>query len=175
MKSADLTWPIAAESARCSLGSTMIPRDLYAQIHSLMPILCVDVVIVNRGCVLLLKRSVEPLKGSWYFPGGRLHRGETVIEAAYRVVRQECGISIGRPVFIGYEDQRYAADPFGHKKGTRTVGLIFAASTMADVAKIDGNHTSYGWFDVRSLERGIHEDAIVRLSASACGLVRDEE
>lgn len=145
----------------------MIPRDLYAQIHSLMPIVCVDVVVVSEWSVLLLKRAIEPLKGSWYFPGGRLQRGETVMEAAYRVVAQECGVQIDRPVFIGYEDQRFAADPFGHNKGTRTVSLTFAASTYTSVVRIDGNHRAYGWFDVRKLERGIHEDAVVRLGPVA--------
>ena len=43
----------------------MIPEDLYKQILSVMPIICVDVVIRNdKGQYLLVQRKNEPLKGS---------------------------------------------------------------------------------------------------------------
>jgi ADP-ribose pyrophosphatase YjhB (NUDIX family) len=49
--------------------------------------------IVRRGDQLLLaQRSKGSYKGRWGFPGGHLERGETVIAAALRELREETGV-----------------------------------------------------------------------------------
>lgn len=49
--------------------------------------------VVRRGNQLLLaQRSKGSYKGRWGFPGGHLERGETVIAAALRELREETGI-----------------------------------------------------------------------------------
>ena len=49
--------------------------------------------IVRRGNQLLLaQRSKGSYKGRWGFPGGHLERGETVIAAALRELREETGV-----------------------------------------------------------------------------------
>lgn len=58
-----------------------------------MPIPCVDLLIENeKGKILLIKRSNEPAKGQWWFPGGRVHFKETRIAAAQRKLHEECGL-----------------------------------------------------------------------------------
>ena len=71
----------------------IIEENLYHQICSLMPIPCVDLVVEDdQGRILLLKRSNEPAKGLWWFPGGRVHFSEMRLEAAKRILQQECGL-----------------------------------------------------------------------------------
>ena len=71
----------------------IISEDLYSQIRKVMPIPCVDLLVQNEfGEVLLLKRADEPAKGEWWFPGGRVHYGETRLEAAKRKLREDCGL-----------------------------------------------------------------------------------
>src|SRR5437667_7431009 len=60
------------------------------------------------GSVLVLERSDLP--GSWQFPQGGLHAGETVEDALYREIREETGLtkeqlrqSFEVPMWIGYE------------------------------------------------------------------------
>ncbi len=49
--------------------------------------------MVRRGDqVLLAQRSKGGYIGRWGFPGGHVERGETVIEAAIRELREETGV-----------------------------------------------------------------------------------
>lgn len=50
--------------------------------------------VVRRGDqVLLAQRSKGGYVGRWGFPGGHVERGETVIEAAMRELREETGVT----------------------------------------------------------------------------------
>lgn len=70
-----------------------IPENIYSQITRLMPIPCVDLFIEDeRGKILLIKRSNEPAKGHWWFPGGRVHFKEPREQAARRKLKEECGL-----------------------------------------------------------------------------------
>ena len=46
-----------------------------------------------KECILV-ERGTEPLKGVWWFPGGRMFKGETFFDAAVRKIREEVGIKI---------------------------------------------------------------------------------
>lgn len=74
--------------------NSKIPRPLYHKIHKLLPLVCVDAVVVDRGGkqFLLVKRENEPEKGKWWFPGGRIFKNEKLADAALRKVKQEVGL-----------------------------------------------------------------------------------
>jgi ADP-ribose pyrophosphatase YjhB (NUDIX family) len=48
-----------------------------------------------EGGIVLLKRAIEPEKGSWVFPGGFVDRGETVPDAAVRETLEEVNLRVG--------------------------------------------------------------------------------
>jgi 8-oxo-dGTP diphosphatase len=54
----------------------------------------VGALIIRRGCVLLVERGREPLKGSWSLPGGALETGETLEAGLCREVREETGLEV---------------------------------------------------------------------------------
>ena len=58
------------------------------------PILGVGAVVLDAGCVLLVKRAHEPLKGEWSLPGGAVDVGETLVAAVVREVREETGLDV---------------------------------------------------------------------------------
>ncbi len=49
--------------------------------------------ILENGNILLLQRAKDPYRGYWSLPGGKLHPGETVAEAAVREAREETGLA----------------------------------------------------------------------------------
>jgi ADP-ribose pyrophosphatase YjhB (NUDIX family) len=52
------------------------------------------IAVVRRGGqVLLAQRSKGGYIGRWGFPGGHVERGETVVEAAMRELREETGVT----------------------------------------------------------------------------------
>lgn len=68
--------------------------QVFADIYNKVPRLCVSVLIPSRdfrGC-LLLKRGIEPYKGSWHLPGGSVMKGEDLHDAAARIAYRELGV-----------------------------------------------------------------------------------
>jgi colanic acid biosynthesis protein WcaH len=77
-----------------------IPDHLYEEIVKRLPIVSVEGLVVIDGALLFLKRNNEPAKGQWWFPGGRVHRGESLEQALLREVKEETGLEIVNYEFI---------------------------------------------------------------------------
>ena len=74
-----------------------LPSDLYGKLVRDCVVFCVDIVLVRTNSdskkeCLLVKRSSEPAKGLWWWPGGRMLKGETFFDAAKRKAQQETGL-----------------------------------------------------------------------------------
>ncbi|HTY39857.1 MAG TPA: NUDIX domain-containing protein [Candidatus Paceibacterota bacterium] len=63
----------------------------YDAIYSRVPRVCVDVVVHAPTGVLLAYRTLAPHKNHWHLPGGRVRFGETLAQAAERLVLEETG------------------------------------------------------------------------------------
>ncbi|HXI87879.1 MAG TPA: NUDIX hydrolase [Parvularculaceae bacterium] len=80
--------------------------------------------VVFRGAeVLLVKRGRPPFLGQWSIPGGGLHHGESVREAARREVREETGVEIEILGLI---------DVFEALPGERVAGEILRHTLLVD-------------------------------------------
>ena len=71
-----------------------ISTHIYNKIVKLIPIVSVEAAIQIEGAFLLLKRNNQPAKGEWWFPGGRIKKGETLQQALIREVKEETGLTI---------------------------------------------------------------------------------
>lgn len=65
------------------------------------PMLAASVGVFREGRVLIAERLVEPARGLFTFPGGRVELGETLEQAALRELHEEVGISAE---IIGFVD-----------------------------------------------------------------------
>lgn len=57
--------------------------------------------VSERGEVLLVRRDIEPRRGTWVFPGGFMDLGETAEEAARRETREEAHLEVGELELLG--------------------------------------------------------------------------
>lgn len=103
-----------------------IHLDKYSEIIKDLPILCVDVIVCNsKGKYLLIKRTNEPMKDKWWVIGGRVHKGETLKEAAIRKVKQEVGIEARNAQPIGYFELVMGTNPFGLPFKYHAISVVF--------------------------------------------------
>lgn len=81
------------------------------------PSVTVDVVIFtiekNDLKILLIKRANNPYRNAWALPGGFIHKNETSLEAAKRILKDKAGI---KNVYVEqlYTFDSPARDPRGH-------------------------------------------------------------
>ena len=128
----------------------LIKQPLYSKIHQLLPIACIDLVIFHKSKILLIKRDVEPAKNQYWFPGGRIMRGESFVEAANRIAKSEVGLTISKLTNIGIGNLLFKEDPFGHGLGTHTVSFIYKCQTSNNAPSLDNNHIDYIWWNGKS-------------------------
>jgi ADP-ribose pyrophosphatase YjhB (NUDIX family) len=67
----------------------------------------VQVLIEERGRVLLGRRRDDPGAGRWDIPGGFLHEGEDALAGLRREVREETGLEIEPSEFMGAWTEAY--------------------------------------------------------------------
>lgn len=58
------------------------------------PVVGVGAVVIREERVLLVRRGIDPSRGLWAVPGGRLELGETLQQGAEREILEETGIAI---------------------------------------------------------------------------------
>ncbi len=59
-----------------------------------VPVVAVGAIVRRNDDVLLVLRGTPPNENQWAIPGGRLHLGETLRQAAEREILEETGIHI---------------------------------------------------------------------------------
>ncbi|MDO8265282.1 MAG: NUDIX domain-containing protein [Candidatus Parcubacteria bacterium] len=120
-----------------------IPTKLYKKIINVLPILCVDAIVINEGKFLLVKRKNKPKKGSWWVPGGRILRGETAETALHRKIKEELGIRIKALKCLGYYEYHFKENNFGGKNGIHTLSIVFLAKPLSLDVILDSQGSSW--------------------------------
>jgi colanic acid biosynthesis protein WcaH len=124
---------------------SFIPQEQYINILENLPILCVDIIVRNtKGEYLLVKRANEPKKGKWWVIGGRVLKGESLVQAARRKVKEETGQWIRDIRPIGYFELINGANPFGLSFEYHTVSVVFTAVTdQLKAVKLDSQSSEF--------------------------------
>jgi 8-oxo-dGTP diphosphatase len=85
------------------------------------PKVAATVLIESDGSVLLVRRSIEPARGLWCFPGGHVDFAEDPVVAATRECQEEAGLTVhdlalldvsfnGRVIVITYITNSFEPD-----------------------------------------------------------------
>ena len=122
-----------------------IPKLEYKTILANMPIVCVDLIIINNGKFLLLKRNNEPAKGEFWFPGGRILKLETIKSAALRKAKLEVNLDCNFHKVISVEETIF--DKKSDMSTTvHTINIVCKLTTdNIKEIKLDHFHSNFIW------------------------------
>ena len=105
-----------------------IPEKKYKEIVKLIPILCIDALITNnKNEYLLIKRLNDPLKGTFWVPGGRVLHLEKTEDALIRIMKKELNLDIDKfkkEIYGVYEDF-FDSNSFQNKINYHTVSIVY--------------------------------------------------
>lgn len=144
-----------------------LPGDFYEIMVRDCIICCVDCVVIRknehngkREC-LLVERSDEPAKGLWWWPGGRIYKGETFFKAAERKCVEETGVK-GTPIqVLGVYNTFFPRSSWDKDdaKGTQTVNAVVLISlTGGSQVTLDDTSERFRWLPIDSNEDHINEE-----------------
>ncbi|QPV64319.1 NUDIX domain-containing protein [Halosimplex litoreum] len=138
-----------------------VPPEEFATVLNRVPQVCVEVVLAGEradaGRVLLAHRTNEPAKGEWFWPGGRLYKGEQLEVAARRVAREELGVEVTVEGRVGVYGHFWDTSRIDGVDARHTVNVVFRVARVDPDAAIelDDQHDDYRF--VAGDEEGLHE------------------
>lgn len=122
-----------------------IDNKLYKKILDVMPICCVDVCIIHMGMVLLVKRADPPEKDSWWLPGGRLFKNESLHDCAIRKCKEEVGLDCDFGFLVHTQQTEFPDGPMG--TSVHSVNLCYSMFPKeGQKVKLDKHCLEYKWF-----------------------------
>ena len=126
-----------------------IPKELISEWLKYAPMLTCNIVIEDRGWVLLVKRNDEPEKNKWFTPGGIITKTDDIDEQVKDIVNDECGIAVilKRTGFMEeYHKTGYGSDDI------RLCTLLYRATMTGNkqIPKTNEDHCDIRWFKLSS-------------------------
>ena len=116
-----------------------IPKTTYERIVECMPIVSVEALVVSEGKLLFLRRKNEPAKGDWWFPGGRIRKGESLEQALFREVLEETGLEVTSTRFVGVYSRVF---PERHD-----ITIAYLCRCKEGQVRLNDEHSEYAFFD----------------------------
>jgi ADP-ribose pyrophosphatase YjhB (NUDIX family) len=113
--------------------------DQCQRIVYLNPKVVAGVIIERSGRLLLLRRAIEPRRGTWTFPAGYMEIDETAEEAAVRETEEEVGLKVNLGPLVGVYSR-----PAPESPGILTV--IFKSRRVTGRAKTGHEALETRWF-----------------------------
>lgn len=132
-----------------------VSEELYLKFLAQMPLACVDVVIVHDGCALLVQRASSPAKGQWWLPGGRVLKGETLKQAAWRKAKEEVSLDCWVGPVLHTAETLFPDGPNGIPvHSVNTCFLLIPKRTSG--VYLNDTVTDFWWFNPLRCEQVLH-------------------
>ena len=87
---------------------------------------------------MFLRRQNSPAKGQWWFPGGRIRKGETLEEALYREVKEETGLQVIKSELVNVYSRIF--------DGRHDISIAYHCNCKGDKIILNGEHSEYKYF-----------------------------
>ena len=111
-----------------------LPFQLYKQTVENLIVVCVDIICQRKSDskLLLFYRRDSPASKIWWWPGGRMYRGETFYDTAIRKIREETGkmqakIEAKAVIHVWntfFPDSNWDSERKPGYEGTQTVNIV---------------------------------------------------
>ena len=123
----------------------------FLDIVRLTPLVAIDLIVSDAdGRVLIGHRRNRPARGTWFVPGGRIHKDETLDAAFTRIADAELGIGRMKRAAARFEGvfEHHYSDNFAGEPDVSTHYIVLAyalsfASTVP-IGRLD-QHSDYLW------------------------------
>ncbi|WP_340101660.1 NUDIX domain-containing protein [Salinibaculum salinum] len=133
-----------------------IPEETFGDCLAHLPQVCVEVVVSHDDGVVLARRTNEPAAGEWFWPGGRLYKGEQLTAAAERIAREELDISVSVERRLGVHAHFWDTASVAGADSRHTVNVVFLVTPAGDLnITLDSQHDE--WRVVRSPDPSLHD------------------
>jgi len=133
--------------------TNLIDQSTYNTCIHNMPIACVDVAIVNESKrILLVRRTERPASGSWWLPGGRVEKFETMAHTALRKAREEVGLECRLGPIIHTDETIFDDGPYDIP--IHSINSCFILYTDQTKPMLD--NTCDGWIWTSCIQDSFH-------------------
>lgn len=110
--------------------------DEYQKIYSKVPRLTLELIVKKENGLVLSLRSAYGWENHWHIPGGVVHYGERVKDAAKRIAKDELNAEISVGQVIGYIEYPSEKKEMGFGS---TVGVAILCEYISGELKPDNN------------------------------------
>lgn len=136
-----------------------IPDEKFLEMVQHMPLVSVDLILCDKDSRILLGlRANDPAKGTWYFPGGRIFKDESIESAVTRIGATEIGLR-GKKMTkcIGINEWFFPTNFYGAEGiSTHYVALAFMVLVEPheiDARVADNQHRALEWMTLDEIKR----------------------
>lgn len=152
-----------------------LSNDLFRSVVASTPLVSIDLVVQNaRGECLLGQRLNRPAKDSWFVPGGRILKNETLDTAFNRLTLEELGQVYQRndTTLLGVYEHFYADSVFGSAEQAPDTHYVVLAYQLT-LAEAEGlqipltQHGAYRWWPLIEMQTHEHVHANTRAYLAA--------
>ena len=136
------------------INKVWLDEEKFKCVIKYAPLVSIDLIVKNRdGKVLLGRRKNRPAKDFLFVPGGRILKGETIVEAFKRITLTELGreVSFSVAEFMGVFEHFYEDSFFGIDITTHYVVLAYKLMDLDNLKLSDSQHTEYIWLSTKEI------------------------
>ena len=145
-----------------------LPPDTYTEVIRHTPLVAIDLVVMDKGRMLVGRRVNRPAQGTFFVPGGRICKGERFDEAFRRISHDELGVSYTRDdcQFLGIYDHMYSDSANDPNVNTHYITIAYRIDVNVgdlDEEKLWSQHSEVRTMSLSSLlnDHEVHENTKV--------------
>ena len=131
------------------MPAPFLSADAFLAVIANTPLVSIDLIVRDAAGAMLVGRRVNaPARGSWFVPGGRILKDETLEQAFARISEAELGCrrALADARLLGAFTHKYADNALG-APGVTTHYVVLAYVLFADPAQVSAlsQHSSVRW------------------------------